>query len=241
MGGNEMKSWFDLGVEVNSEQNKEIKLVLEEQEATEIQEFLADLERLEGVGPDDMAADPSMLPPESIRFFVVDENWVDCLIDGAFSTGGEECIDWERKIRKESGEGEEVRTGFLLRSVLVKAFPGIIVTARERERELVIERLAYMGEDVLLGIVRGEMDHLIFTEPEESLLCEFDYNKQGELCAGDEPVQFREGTAPGVVDLKKLARDMEEKMPEFSAAEFGRLLLRDGEEYHFIKGGKANG
>lgn len=215
-----------------------MKLLIGEQETKEIQMFLQGLEQLEGVGSDYLAADPSMVPPESLRFFTIDENWVDCLIDGALSTGGEEWIDWGRKIRRESGE--TFRTGFLLRSVLMKAFPRIVVTAKERNQELVVERLAYMGEDVLLGIVKGEMDSLIFAEPEESLLCEFSYNKQGELCAGEETVGFREVSAAGVIDLKGLAEDMEKKTPGFSAAEFGRLLLRDGEEYRFFKGGETD-
>ena len=90
-----------------------------------------------------------------------------------------------------------------------------------------VERLAYMGADVLLGIVNGEMDAIVFAEPEESLLCEFVYNEQGELCAGKQPIAYRKGSASGVVDIGKLAEQMQKEQGEFTAAELGRLLLRD--------------
>lgn len=34
-----------------------------------------------------MVADEAMLPPESIRFFYLDNSWLDALIDGAFGIG----------------------------------------------------------------------------------------------------------------------------------------------------------
>lgn len=200
-----------------------------ESETDEILSFLQGLRRLEGVSPDDLLASPAMLPPESIRFFYVDESWVDALVEGALSAGGKEYSECTADFRQY--DREEVRTGFLLRSVLVKAFPAITVTPKAGERELRVERLAYMGEDVLLGIVDGEMDSIVFTEPEESLLCEFVYNEQGELCAGEEPITYRKGTAPGVVDIGKLSEHMQKESGEFTAAELGRLLLRDKLEY----------
>lgn len=200
-----------------------------EPETDEILEFIQGLKRLEGVSPDSLLASPAMLPPESIRFFYVDENWIDMLVDGALSTGGKEYSGYAKNLRQY--DGEEARCGFLLRSVLVKAFPAITVTPKAGEWELRVEHLAYMGEDVLLGIVDGEMDSIVFTEPEESLLCEFAYNEQGELCAGQVPVTYRQGAAPGVVDIGKLSAQMEKEQGEFTAAELGRLLLRDKLEY----------
>lgn len=49
--------------------------------------WLARLLRLEGVPFEHLVPDPAMLPAESIRFFVVDDNWTTALVDGAFSIG----------------------------------------------------------------------------------------------------------------------------------------------------------
>ena len=50
-------------------------------------DWLSRLRLLQGVPFNYLVPDERMLPPESIRFFYVDMNWVDALIDGAFSIG----------------------------------------------------------------------------------------------------------------------------------------------------------
>ena len=49
--------------------------------------WFANLAMLEGVPFNYLVPDERMLPPESIRFFHVDQDWIDALIDGAFSIG----------------------------------------------------------------------------------------------------------------------------------------------------------
>ena len=49
--------------------------------------WLAQLMLLYGLPFEYLAPAPSMLPPESIRFFFLDQNWTDRLIDGAASVG----------------------------------------------------------------------------------------------------------------------------------------------------------
>jgi len=49
--------------------------------------WLARLKLLYGVPYNYLVPDERMLPPESIRFFYLDMNWVDTLIDGAYSIG----------------------------------------------------------------------------------------------------------------------------------------------------------
>jgi hypothetical protein len=60
-----------------------------------IQSFLGRLALLYGVPFGNLVADARMLPPESIRFFYLDSNWLEALIDGAFSIG----VHSERDIR----------------------------------------------------------------------------------------------------------------------------------------------
>jgi hypothetical protein len=54
---------------------------------TLVTEYLSRLKLLCGVPFNYLVPDEGMLPPESIRFFYLDLNWVDALIDGAFSIG----------------------------------------------------------------------------------------------------------------------------------------------------------
>lgn len=61
----------------------------------DIQSFLGRLGLLYGVPFGNLVPDARMLPPESIRFFYVDSNWLEALIDGAFSIG----VHSERDIR----------------------------------------------------------------------------------------------------------------------------------------------
>jgi hypothetical protein len=50
-------------------------------------DFIASLRRLENVPFGYLVPDERMLPPESLRFFTLDPNWVEALVDGAFSVG----------------------------------------------------------------------------------------------------------------------------------------------------------
>lgn len=52
-----------------------------------LQDWLARLRLLKGVPFAYLVPDEAMLPPESIRFFTLDDAWMDCLLDGAMSIG----------------------------------------------------------------------------------------------------------------------------------------------------------
>lgn len=54
---------------------------------TGISSWLGRLKLLYGVPLNYLVPDERMLPPESIRFFYIDPNWIKALLDGAFSLG----------------------------------------------------------------------------------------------------------------------------------------------------------
>lgn len=125
-----------------------------------------------------LIGDPSRLPTESIRFFHIDSNWTDALIDGALSLGNHYDRDQDEvrmAIKREMNT--YLRTpidsdkhpfapqipsfGFLLRSDLVQAVPNLEVHAPwqtkddtrahdPRSETLRLERLA---PDVLLCLL----------------------------------------------------------------------------------------
>lgn len=123
----------------------------------DLESWLARLMLLSGVPFTYLVPDERMLPPESIRFFYVDMNWVDALVDGALSparnpsaTFGTAAMNLDRvlvPIARAQAAGAtgavradklgaaappvslQVVSGFLLRSALVAQYPGIGVNA----------------------------------------------------------------------------------------------------------------
>jgi hypothetical protein len=116
--------------------------------------WLGRLRLLAGVPFSHLVADASLLPPESIRFFYVDRDWTDALVQGALSVGTvttadraalaglygvvrDEVDEAERLVRLpgvEPGSAVPVGaagtiSGFLLRSRLVSGWPGLHVRA----------------------------------------------------------------------------------------------------------------
>ena len=99
---------------------------------------------LEKVPPWYLIPDPTWLPTESIRFFYVDRKWLSALIDGALSVANH--LDAQDKVRQciktqlQKYLTEELHTrlnhppqvpsyGFYFRSVVVAAFPDLVVRA----------------------------------------------------------------------------------------------------------------
>jgi hypothetical protein len=119
----------------------------------DLSQWLGRLRVLYGVPIQYLVPDEGMLPPESIRFFYLDNNWIDALIDGAFSIGrnltndrNNPSLNRDRAVAPKSKEHAEaasaairaralgvtpppitfgVVTGFLLRSALVGNYPGL--------------------------------------------------------------------------------------------------------------------
>lgn len=67
-----------------------------------VREWLGQLGMLYGVPFENIVADAKMLPPESMRFFYVDTNWIESLVDGALSTGAhsDRDIRFHRVMRR---------------------------------------------------------------------------------------------------------------------------------------------
>jgi hypothetical protein len=130
----------------------------------DIHKWLGRLKLLHGVPFNYLVPDEGMLPLESIRFFYLDNNWMNALLDGAFSIGrnltsveaGSASLQIDKatfeavrkkaahsagKIRSHKlGLGAEVPIntdavyGFLLRSALVAKYPGIGVNVYPKGR-----------------------------------------------------------------------------------------------------------
>ena len=152
-------------------------------------DWLGRLRLLYGIPFDYLVPDERLLPPESIRFFYIDRNWTDRMVDGALSVGkttsrefshhhavfnkvARSLDDEERNIRTRlrqtkfataerltSNAGAADMTGFLFRSQAVAGWTGLEVKA-------------YRGEDPSTGTPLRllRMDRL----GPDILLCLFD-------------------------------------------------------------------
>jgi hypothetical protein len=121
----------------------------------ELRNWLVHLRLLEGVPFANLVADSELLPEESIRWFYVDRDWTDALVQGALSVGTVNSDDRtqltvaypairteldreERNVRRSpteprlTGAGNPI-SGFLLRSKAVAGWPGLHVRAYDDE------------------------------------------------------------------------------------------------------------
>lgn len=108
-----------------------------------IHNWISDKLFLGGIPSQYLFPDPSFLPSEALRFFYIDDAWIDCLIDGALSVANHlEPVD--DKVRRRIKDIYNVhlinkidpapikppvpRYGFVIRSQLIKVMPDLKIT-----------------------------------------------------------------------------------------------------------------
>lgn len=191
-------------------------------------EWLSKLRTLQGVPFVYIVPTEEMLPNESIRFFHIDRNWLDALVDGAISVGtldsrgslppvdeDNQEIKYQRLIQelnnseinknpyrnKLLGDAKQPESldeypsggstsGFLLRSTVVRDFPGLEVSAYEApgissdppswptsDKRIQTIHQVRLSETILLCIFNGIPTHLRLQEPGEGIRLGLDPHK----------------------------------------------------------------
>lgn len=170
----------------------------------DISDWLGRLRLLYGVPVNYLVPDEALLPPESIRFFTIDPNWIEALVDGALSSARNLAARVETvPFRLEKAalpslqehvhcslgnirsrflgtarvavDGDTVISGFLLRSFLVRNYPGLGVIPYGKSGEetipLEILRMEALGpdSDTLICLVAGDMRQMELYEAPEAL------------------------------------------------------------------------
>jgi hypothetical protein len=189
--------------------------VLDVEVPDDVAAWLGRLNALIGVPFGYLVPDEAMLPPESIRFFRLDETWTKALLDGAFSLGRNlsaeaasptanvdsavfDAVNAEaREAAPERMLTGDVRaataatrwTGFMLRSRVVTAYPGLGVNVYPKGATpdnpapelLPIVRLERLGPngDTLLCLVKGDIYRADVHEAPELLHYGIDDYKPG--------------------------------------------------------------
>ncbi|KAF4463881.1 hypothetical protein FALBO_9294 [Fusarium albosuccineum] len=152
-----------------------------------VRRWVLDRKLLVGIPSHFLISDISFLPLESIRFFQIDDVWLDTLIDGALSLGNHvsQHEDKARKIIKDSINdclrasfpGTDThppvpRCGCFIRSSIVKKSPDLIVTVEATDTAapaiLVHKKILYEGFMLCLFSAapnKSAFNGLRFTQP----------------------------------------------------------------------------
>lgn len=158
-----------------------------------VTDWFGSLATLQGVPFNYLVPDERLLPPESIRFFYLDLNWMDALIDGAFSIG--RSTTGEGSL--ESAHGTVVRnlarvamrrrrrnltaaidnpdgpiTGFVMRSQAVTGWPNLRIKAfsdAAATKEVKNLRVVTLSQDVLFCLFGDVVEAVYVREPPEQL------------------------------------------------------------------------
>ena len=163
-----------------------------------ILDWLARLFILEGVPFEYIVANPAMLPMESIRFFVMDSNWLYRAVEGAVSAGvssSRDVIATLNALEDQLGQNVPANaltlrsrdrglkvdatisqapavawSGCLIRSVAVSGWPGIEVTASDAGgTNLTLIRMDRLSPNVLFCLFQGVATTINAMEPPETL------------------------------------------------------------------------
>ena len=163
-----------------------------------IVEWLAQTALLHGVPFSNLVPDERMLPAESIRFFYLDPNWIDAVIDGALSAGIQSSRDSQftqilrdplhdavdgailevrNKLRAVPSGGPApalgTRAGFVLRSALVEGWPGLEIRAwssADSTTPMKPLRLDRVAPGVMIAIYPDTPVKVELNEPSEGLV-----------------------------------------------------------------------
>jgi hypothetical protein len=153
--------------------------------------FLTDLRLLRRVPLSYLVPDAALLPPESIRFFHVDQTWIDRIIDGVFSVASLGTVDFTFNctmlaMSRASLDADLVAvakaqnpacawqpkdgmTGMLIRSELARRWPDMVVKAYESAAEgaavTPVLRADSISKDVFIALFAGEPGKVEIQEP----------------------------------------------------------------------------
>ncbi|MEM7372882.1 MAG: hypothetical protein AAF587_29945 [Bacteroidota bacterium] len=134
-----------------------------------------------------LVPDKRLLPAESLRFFQIDELWMESLLDGAYSIGRMSYANQILNRPVSTGDSNAALSGFLLRSHIVAEWPGLQVDAyadtpplsnpdQQGLTSLQQLRMEKLSNNVLLVLFKGIIGTVDFHLHPESIHFGFDPN-----------------------------------------------------------------
>lgn len=143
-----------------------------------LRDFLMDLRLLRRIPLSYLVPDQKLLPPESIRFFHVNQTWVDRVIDGVFSNTTVGTVDFHyslttlQMIRAAIDPAPQGMTGILIRSELTRRWPKMIVrgfsslaAGVDAESTVKVLRAEALSRDIFIALFAGQPRRVHIREP----------------------------------------------------------------------------
>jgi hypothetical protein len=215
--------------------------------------WFKDLAHLRGVPFRYLVPDERMLPPESLRFFQIDPQWVACLLDGAFSVGRVLVGDGtsSKPFHPVSWNIESLQGGFLLRSAIVSGWPDLLTDSvawdmkpatKAREEKLSTNVLLCLFKELIWSVdfhLKPEALHFGL-EVSNGMVQRTLRNKNGDLDTSTISASFLLGNkrVVGVVDWQALKTQLELKLPglgfsQVSSAIFAFQMIEEVKRVQF--------
>ena len=198
--------------------------------------FLLDIRLLRRIPLSYLVPDPDLLPPESIRFFHVNQTWVDRVIDGVFSNTNIGTVDFHynlttlQLIRASIDPAPGGMTGLLIRSELTRRWPKMVVKAFssvpadiDAPSSITVLRAEAISRDIFIALFAGQPKCVHVREPFEGVRFgvettenggwEVDQRtKNGDVLDADQPVASRNG-ALRTIDVNALRASLAGRDP----------------------------
>lgn len=228
---------------------------------TKIITWFKELATLKYVPFNYLIPDEKMLPDESIRFFKLDNHWIECLLYGAFSIGG--------NIRTGEDDGSAIidsfkeltdsvytnpRSGFLVRSELVSDYPDLLVdtysekVTNSESIELTNVRTERMSTDVLFYLVEGAVgiaelylkpEGLHFGLDEEDADDGIGMKYEKDIDGTETPLDLGKDilNEKRVLNINQFAEKIKEtlEITEINPAQFGMYMIEGSNKGRFVK------
>jgi hypothetical protein len=168
-----------------------------------IHNWMADKLFLGGIPPHYLIPEPSFIPTEGLRFFYIDDFWIDCLLDGALSVANHVDHDndiWRTEVKRRfnmylreqvprTGIKPQIPSyGFILRSKMVKTMPDLRITVnwtvadpQGHERHPVCRYTRFDDTTLICLLDRQpeELDSIILAQPPHQQCFSLGYSLTG--------------------------------------------------------------
>jgi hypothetical protein len=221
-----------------------------------LHEWLNYLWDLEGIPFNYLVPDERLLPPESLRFFSLDPDWMTCLVHGAFSIGRDAGADHWKEAHDDHPMVQHLKdkdpiSGFLLKSEVVSGYPGMQIEVYSRQAGL-SQRLTIvkrqLSPDVILCLFTGEAKEVRFHlapdvlhfgfEENEGALTKYPHDPEGKEKKESIAVQVNEATR--VVELDDLFKAIKKDWgnpEEFGSGHFALALMEGAQQVVYLRNG----
>ncbi|MEL7039648.1 MAG: hypothetical protein AAFO04_29160 [Cyanobacteria bacterium J06592_8] len=186
----------------------------------DIKAWLDRVDLLKNIPFNYLIPDPMMLPQESIRFFWVNNQWLNCCMNGALSLGNFMNLKKRQTMQAEALKDYQERTitGFLLHSILLSEFPALKIKGYSGDQILPCLRMEYLSDTVLICLFEGEIQKVEISAGSEILHFGLETSSENYWKNQKQKilniVELSKQLTPDKLDASQLALKMIAKIPK---------------------------